>query len=334
MDRSYRVAVFNDTRRTSHYGCEIVMENLIEQLRRRRIEPVFFWPMGRDWRGQRGIDAMLRSVDAVIVNGEGSIHHSARRARAHYLAEIAGFARHTAGIPSFLVNASVHEVEDEVIDKLRAFDAVFVREGRSLALLEGFGVAAARVPDLTLLTAVEPASGRAGVLGTDSVKADVTHRIRRLCRRRAWHYSKMTHAARPRLTEHELGYEYLRRHAKWLHAVLLGRNTRDRERFVRHLAGHALVCTGRFHAVTLALATSTPFLAIESNTPKISGLLEDVFGHTARLTGADLMEAMTDPGAHSWSASERHALAIFLQSAHASIHGMFDRIRSHLDERA
>lgn len=334
MTADYHVAIFNDTRRTSHYGCEIVMETLIAQLRQRGIEPVFFWPMGQDWRGRDDVTAALRMVDAVVVNGEGSIHHSARRERAHYLTEIAEFARRAVGIPSFLVNSSLHELEDRIVDNLRHFDAIYLRESRSLAQLDGSGVAARVVPDLTLLTPRPvPRGARAGVLGTDSVKQDIAVRMKALCRDRRWHYSKLTHAARPAAADYRFRYEYLRRYGKWLHAVLLGRNTRNRRTFLDYLGTHRLVCTGRFHAVALALATHTPFLAIESNTPKISGLLEDVFGNASRVVPLGVMESLANPDAYAWSATEEAALATFLESARTRAAAMFDDIRTRLDER-
>lgn len=331
MTRTYRVAIFNDTRRTSHYGCEIVMETLIAQLRQRNIEPVFFWPMGLDWRGRDEVTSALHEVDAVIVNGEGSIHNSARRDRAHYLTEIAAFARRTANIPSFLVNSSLFELEPVIIDNLRHFDAIFLRESRSLAALEGSGIEAEIVPDLTLLTPRPQANApRKGVLGTDSVKADIAARLKHLSRDKDWHFSKLTHAARPRRAEHTLR-EYLRRSAKWVHALLSGRNTRNRTHFVAYLASHQLLCTGRFHAVTLALATHTPFLALASNTPKISGLLEDVFGDDSRLVPLNAIEAVTDPAAHAFRATEEAALTAFLDSTRERAGTMFDTIHTRIE---
>jgi hypothetical protein len=44
-----------------------------------------------------------------------------------------------------------------------------------------------------------------------------------------------------------------------------------------------LTITGRFHIVTLALPAYTPMIAIESNTPKISYILIDIFGDTERI---------------------------------------------------
>lgn len=333
MHRLHRVAIFNDTRRTSHYGCEFVMETLIAQLRARGIDPVFFWPMGVDWRGRPEVEQALRHVDAVIVNGEGSIHDSAQRDRAHYLAEIAGYAHHSASIPAYLVNSSLYALEDSVVDKLRYFDLIYLRETRSLDALAGSGIAASVVPDLTLLVAPPPPAERSGVLGTDSVKSEVASSMKALCRAHGWHYSKLTHAARPRLADCGLRYDYVRRQAKWLHATLTGRNTRDRREFLAYLASHRLLCTGRFHAVTLALATRTPFVAVESNTPKISGLLEDVFGSTRRVVPLAEVDGMADPAAQGWHADEEAALTEFLASAHRRSDAMFDTIRTRLDAR-
>lgn len=331
MKPTLRVALFNDTRRTSHYGCEIVMETLIGQLRQRSIEPVFFWPMGRDWRGRDDVTAALRNVDAVIVNGEGSIHDSARRDRAHYLTEIAAFARSTANIPSFLINSSLYKLEPVILDNLRHFDAIFLRESRSLDALKGSGIEAEVVADLTLLAPC-PATTRPrqGILGTDSVKADVAARLKQLSDDKGWDFSKLTHAALPLRREHT-PREYLRRCAKWVHASLSGRNTRDRKRFIDFLAGHQLLCTGRFHAVTLALATHTPFLALASNTPKISGLLEDVFGDDSRVVTLDTIAAVSDPAVHAFRATEEAALSTFLETTRERAGAMFDTLRARID---
>lgn len=44
-----------------------------------------------------------------------------------------------------------------------------------------------------------------------------------------------------------------------------------------------MIITGRYHTATICLLTRTPFVAVESNTPKISALLQDVFGANERI---------------------------------------------------
>lgn len=84
-----RVAVFNDTRAAGHHGCEIVMQQLIAGLRGAGIEPAWFHPVREDWRTDPEAVPRKPFIDAVVVNGEGSIHHSATRQRAVYLSQVA-----------------------------------------------------------------------------------------------------------------------------------------------------------------------------------------------------------------------------------------------------
>ena len=102
-----RVAVFNDTRTAGHYGCEIVMQQLVSGLRARRVEPVWFHPVRSDWRERPDAIPRKPEIDAIVVNGEGSIHHSATRPRAVYLSQLAAFAQDTLGVPAYLVNAGI-----------------------------------------------------------------------------------------------------------------------------------------------------------------------------------------------------------------------------------
>ena len=53
--------------------------------------------------------------------------------------------------------------------------------------------------------------------------------------------------------------------------------------FIKWLCSKELVITGRYHTVTLCILTRTPFVAIESNTPKITALLKDVFDDNSRV---------------------------------------------------
>ncbi|ABL00630.1 polysaccharide pyruvyl transferase family protein [Pelobacter propionicus] len=329
-----KVAIFNDTRRTSHYGCEIVMQTLEEQLSARNMTLAFSWPMGRDWRNELHRFDGFSMIDAIIVNGEGSIHHSDTRDRAHYLTETARYFGDTYGIPCFLINATLYEIGDDIIDNLRYFDGIWVRESSSQELLKTRGISANLAPDLTLMvdtpvTAERPFS----VLATDSVIKPIAAHLKMLCRKKKWHYSKLTHASRPLSQDHFPRREVLRRNAKWLAALLVGRNIRNRHEFLRYMSSHQLVCTGRFHAVTLALATRTPYLAVASNTPKISSLTMDVFGTLDRVVPLERIDTVHDPLAFGWSEQERNALSRFLLSSRNSIAMMFDEIRAIVDAR-
>ena len=321
------VAVFNDTRRTSHYGCEFVMSTLIAELQARDIEPAFFWPMGFDWRGNDTVEKQLATVDGIIVNGEGSIHHSNENDRAVYLSEIAKFFKSKKQIPCYLINSTVYELDESVYENLKHFDHIYVRESMSKKLLEQHGISATYVPDLSFMASrAASQKPRKNVLATDSVYSEITKGLIRIAGKKGWDYSKLVHSCRPTLKDHWPLKEYARRHLKWVYASLVGKNTRNRYSFLDYLSSHELLCTGRFHAVTLALATHTPFLAVESNTPKISYLVEDVFGVTDRVANLTVIEKISDPSQFKWSADERTRVNNYLDQAHDGIQAMFNKI--------
>jgi len=109
-----KVAIFNDTSASKHYGCVLVMHNLKKILLKNNLKPVFFWPVGRDWRPFAEKIKNNCNYQAIIVNGEGSIHNSKNRLRAVYLSELATFSKNQLKIPSYLINATVFKNEKKV----------------------------------------------------------------------------------------------------------------------------------------------------------------------------------------------------------------------------
>lgn len=282
-----KVAVFNDTRHDNlHYGCYLVMSNLIHNLKNNNVYPCFLWPVGRDWRRERRALPDADGVDGIIVNGEGSIHHS--RERANYLVEIAKLAKDYYKVPCFLINATLYSNKKELYQKCKYFDRIYVRDGGSLNELHAFDLDGKVVPDLTLSVA-RPQSMilRQGIGATDSIVKDIDRYIKRLCEQRGYQYIPMAKRDLEKLRPKD--FLKLDRITQRCRAYFKGSKIpqldrpKDVEGFLRWLEGKELIITGRYHTVALCLLTRTPFLCFESNTPKISFLLDDVFGDTRRL---------------------------------------------------
>lgn len=89
------------------------------------------------------------------------------------------------------------------------------------------------------------------------------------------------------------------------------------------LKRHELVVTGRFHAVAFCLATHTPFVAVDSNTPKISSLVRDVFGDERRVIPLEAIANFDFTEFIGWADGEEERLDHFLKTARARINGMF-----------
>ncbi len=80
--------LLNDTSVINHYGCKLVVKNIIEISEIYNIKIISRIPVGKAWYKNDYKEKILNS-DLVIVNGEGTLHHS--RQRAVKLGSVASF---------------------------------------------------------------------------------------------------------------------------------------------------------------------------------------------------------------------------------------------------
>lgn len=301
-----RILVFNDTTRYRHFGCDLVMDSLHRQLRRRGHRSVSVHWVGTAV-GKRfdAIVAAHRDADAIVVNGEGVIHHD--RKHAMELARLAGLAT-KAGLAAYLINAALFENSPALYAELSQYRSVFVRDGESRAAAAAHGIQAHVVPDLSFDAVSEYArlpDSRSGVLVTDSVDDEQTARLRDVALAGGSRWRPMRRRWQPPLP---------------------GMRMIGARRFLRDVAAAECVLTGRFHAVTLCIATRTPFLAISSNTRKIEALLGDVFGNTDRLLPRvpDPQEWAARRASLPYSPAEQAAIETYLREGARRTRAMFD----------
>lgn len=296
-----RAILFNDTRSEKHFGCDLVMAEIIRRLADHGVRVEWTHKVKSDWRVDKAPNRAFANADLVIVNGEGSIHHSATRKRASILAQ-AGLAAKERKIPAYLINATVYAIDDDIAACLRAFDRIYVRETMSQLELASYNVASEVVPDITIAADLPVAPSRSkGVCGTDSVSKVVSTAILQRCRREGWNYKPMRR-----------GYSFFGRSSS--------------AQYSKYLSSHSLVLTGRFHAVAFCIATRTPFVAVESNTPKISALLRDVFGSDRRILPRASVESADIHDFAIWTPQEEEAVRAFPHLAREKIEIMFSKI--------
>lgn len=280
-----RALVFNDTSARMHYGCNAVMETLVNGLHGVGVTPSWLWPVSMDWRRKA---SALRRVggDVIVVNGEGTIHHSAERKRARHLLELVDLAAQM-NVPSVLVNASVEALTPDDLARLARFDAIFVRETTSRDYLSEHGIAATVAADLSLGAPPGEACPRDRLLVTDSVSRPVTARLRTFADAQGARFETMQH--RPAWLK-----TMARRVRRGLPGHLMGRQqfkrSIDYAPFVTRLQASRAVVSGRFHTVLFCLLTNTPVLAVSSNTSKIEATLRDALGDASRMIAVDDLE--------------------------------------------
>lgn len=266
------------------------------------------------------VDAIERS-DRVYINGEGTLHGTGPSALALlYLARLAStrlkrevhlinhscFPDGAAG----LVDSPAAELYRRVYSDL-AF--VAVRERISHALLGDMGVAAVQAFDCLPLFAnrhyerrqSEPGSRRVVIAGSVAWGAgDATGRIAEFVRQLAGEGFEpvvLLGASRLMASDDVLFVERLTAEAGGSFDVVYASSEAE---WLRVIDESAALISGRFHHSIAAAFLDTPFIVMESNTPKIAGLLEmlgvDAFvsveesGLVESLT-ARLDELMADP---------------------------------------
>lgn len=313
------VVVLGDTRDLHHHGCEAVMAELISGLSSVGLHRLNVLP-GLNWR--RNNDACL-SADLVVINGEGSLHHSRP-----VIADILDLAekRRALGRPTALVNTSWFHNTPAHTSRLAAFNIVSARDKLSASEIIAHGPEPRFVPDLAIVHALNQRATaseirRGPAMVSDSTLPSMTRQLRRLARVRHWDYLPVL--ARP-LTPRP-GAKSLKIHrrcqiaeklgplAQWLlspryHAHMIGLpETQD---YLTRLAACEGVVTGRFHTVCFAIGLQTPFVAVSSNTPKIESLINDVgLDSSLRMVTPESLTKLTQ--IPPYSPAEQHALTSF-----------------------
>ena len=342
------IVVLNDTAAIAHYGCKVVMKRVVETLVGHGYE-VKTVSVYSTWKVHK---RLIECSAGVIVNGEGTIHHSATRGRT--LVEVAPFCR-DKGIPVFLINSVWQDNSDEVARQADAFLLNYVRESRSQRQMDAQGLKATTVPDLTLgwdYRPQKPAPTRSGHVYTDAVGMPVTDLLYRLHREDAGsRYLTMTPPRGHRGDYPEADFERLRPplddtigetlRLKLIRAYKLLFLVRGKlknaarqlrgdlemlplDQFMGSLESSELVITGRFHGVCLCILTGTPFLAITSNSHKVEGMLEDAGLSHRIVRPVDLRAVMAHPPA--WTDEDAKKAKAFVAKARRSQKAMFNKV--------
>lgn len=127
-----KLYLMNDTGDEAHAGCKAVMRSINGQLARVPGLTV----IGRHKVGQFEVDEVaFAKADAVLINGEGTIHHSTKRSQ-HLMASIMEAKRQ--GKKVLLVNALFQQYAGPK-DLLAGLNLLSVREPRSAAFARVFG---------------------------------------------------------------------------------------------------------------------------------------------------------------------------------------------------
>lgn len=278
------IVLLGDTRDLHHHGCEAVVAEILQGMSNAGIPPTSV-VAGGNWKTN---ERLCLSAALVVINGEGSLHHSLPLVP--LVIELAE-KRRARNLPTALINTSWFSNASDLTSRLSAFSLVCARDPQSAREIAAHSPAPLLVPDQAIAYGArhQPPDRRAPrsrLMVSDSTMPRVTRNLRALASRRGWEYLPVL--ARPTTPRPGKKSQKIHKHyqlarrlgplARWLlsprhHAHLIGEA--DTSAYLRRIADCRGVVTGRFHTVCMAIGLQTPFLAIGSNTPKIEALLLD-----------------------------------------------------------
>lgn len=303
-----RVVILNDTDVNGyHFGCAKVMGTIRAQIAERDVSIAGTVKTSVNWRDAHS--DMVETADLLIINGEGTLHHGSKRGR--WLLEAAATVKAKGGKVA-LINALWQDNPTDWTDLVQNIDILSCRDSRSAhALTEATAREDIRfIGDLSMCSPVTPrADTRSGIIFGDSVHADITYQLATLSRDIPSAQIVPVTSSLKFISPHLKG---MRRQARSAYAALkqrryLARNPNaqflpTKDDYIQLVSHAELSVTGRFHAVCLAIATRTPFIAVDSNSWKIAALINDLGLSTTRRMDRNNLTVQAI-GADDWSYS-------------------------------
>lgn len=329
-----RLVLINDTRPDLHHGCEIAVAAIQHLAAQHGMIFTAAAPMQTDYTQDAAFMAEFAAADGIVVNGEGSIHHD--KPAAKWLLQ-AGERAKAQGKPSLLFNTTWAHNGPAFVDLARAFDLISVRESSSQAELAQSDVTTTIAPDAALFFDWPTAEKRSGITVTDSVLTDATRQLTRFARQ---HNADMINIRFPdtslssriadfrRMVDRDAPFNLSNlRDALSAASHGFGATDRSTPNFLHKIASSQLVITGRFHAVILALATRTPFLAVASNTHKIEATLRDAGLADWRIVTPETLTPERIKAASTWQGEEAANIERFIAHGRTAQSNAFANLR-------
>ena len=287
--------------------------------------------VGTDWKRQDAAKAALEAASLIVINGEGTLHHGKRKG--FWLLEAGARVKANGGKVA-LINALWQDNPQDWADIAAGFDLLACRDRRSAAALgEQTAQPVSWLGDLSMYDPhLHSETSRNGVVVSCSVHRDVTSRLADFANETGSNYIPVTTYIK-QVNPHLTGLRKIIRtaYANRAERRFLTRHPQTRllqsdADYMSEISTHALLVTGRFHSVCMAILTRTPFVAVTSNSWKIETLLDDIGLNKSRVKNVDAIGTALFDQDWSWSPDELAAMEDALTKWRASGNAIFDQI--------
>lgn len=328
-----KFVILNNTLDQPHFGCQRVMQTIGHLLESRGATVIGTALAGTHWERDPLFLKALERCDAILINGEGTLHHG--HARAERLLKIVDHPLR-ANKPVSIVNALYQANPDSWKRYLDKVQVIIARDGKSHdELAKVYGGQLFKTLDLSLHEPYSVTAGeRQAISFGDSVFPEVSKQLLQLSaahngslflpimktiKSRKASLPPILRALRDAYIQlHALAYKVAHRHARF---------AKDESEFLDLLAHSRLHVTGRFHGACLSLLAGTPFLSVASNSWKIEALIEDLGLSKQRIITLNQLQKM-DFSDHvlNFSPEERSNMSAAMFNSRRLVESAFDLI--------
>lgn len=330
-----KFVILNNTLDQPHFGSQRVMKTIKSLIESRGGIIIGSALAGTFWERDRQFLQALERCDAILINGEGTLHHG--HAKAERLLKVVDHPLRL-NKPVSIINALYQEnprTWERYLDKVQL---IIARDSKSHSeLSEFYGGKLFRTLDLSLHESPPYIAGnRNGITFGDSVLAQVSRQLMKMSAATEGSIFlpimttlKSRKASLPPILR-GLRETYTQAHA--LAYKLANKNIRfakDELEFLNLLAHSRQHITGRFHGACLSLLVGTPFLSIASNSWKMELLLKDLGLSLQRIVDpTDLQQMDLRDFDIDFSSEEKSNLVTALQGSRQIVESAFDQIVS------
>ena len=319
-----------------HFGCARVMRH-IEQALADRGGVIWARVDGKmDWREDHETLRKISDCDAIVINGEGTLHHG--RKKASWLMAV-GDHPATRGKELALINALYQDNPDSWAPLLRGFQHLYARDARSAAAMTAqAGLDVTWLADLSTAAGSEESDiARKGIIVGDSVSKNATKLLADLAiTLNSVEPTRILPLTISLREDNPYRPALVRAWRNWTVGLRQKRQERrypvlsyldSEQAYIATIQAARLSVTGRFHGICLNLVTSTPFICVTSNSWKIEALFEDAGIDPRRLVPRErLTQKLVLDSDWSLSTREKENIADYLWRSQQQAKTMFDRI--------
>ena len=276
------ILLINDTSLICHHGCNLLMNTIYNFLEKNKIsikKKIYYEDNYLNYVSS------INNYDLVLINGEGTIHGkiNSDTNKVNEIIEFIKIVKKKYKTPIVIFNSTISSLNKKQLKILNLVDKIYVREKYSYDYLKKEKIKSEILPDfLTLLKIKNIKKKNQKIIVTDSSIQKTTKKLFRFSNQKNHTYIPILYNNYLRYIRFFTFKFALKLKINFFIQFYLFQKNKYLNTFLRKISNSNFIITGRFHGIFICLALMKPFYTFQSDTYKISGLI-DLIGLKKRI---------------------------------------------------